>query len=269
MKVGFIDYLNCYPFYYHMFEKEMIEGVELFGDYPGGLNSKMISGELDLSPVSSGAFPDMQENCSMLADYCLSSVGYVKSVVLQSHIPIEELDGKTVGLTSASKTSAVLLKILLEKYYMVRPRYVTVNPNPSMDDIDAALVIGNEAMLEEKVPVSYSYDIGDLWLRKTGRPVVFAVFAVKNSIVSENNGLLKKLYISYKKSLAELKENEQLVIEKAREKYPEIKYDIRHYYDLLKFEFTDQLKEALRFYYDEAYSLGLIKKVEKINFVSL
>lgn len=269
MKVGFIDYLNCYPFYYHMFEKEKIDGIELSGDYPDGLNSKMISGVLDLSPVSAGAFPDMQESCSMLADYCLSSIGYVKSVVLQSHMPIEELDGKTVGLTSASKTSAVLLKILLEKYYMVRPNYVTVRPDPSMDDIDAALVIGNEAMLEDKVPVSYSYDIGDLWLRKTGRPVVFAIFAVKNRIVSENSRLLKQVYLSYKKSLTDLKENESAVIEKAREKYPGIKYDIRHYYNLLKFEFTDELKEALRFYYDEAYSLGLIKRVDKINFVSV
>ena len=29
MKIGYIDYLNCYPFYYKMFEKEPLEGIKV------------------------------------------------------------------------------------------------------------------------------------------------------------------------------------------------------------------------------------------------
>ena len=117
MKLGYIDYLNCYPFYYHMFEKQPLDGIEVVPAYPGGLNEMMRKGELDLSPISSAAFADVQNEVLVLPYFCLSSIGYVRSVVLNSKLPIEELDGKRIGLTSASQTSVILLKVLLEKYY--------------------------------------------------------------------------------------------------------------------------------------------------------
>ena len=32
MKLGYIDYLNCYPFYFRMFEKQAVNGIRI---YPG------------------------------------------------------------------------------------------------------------------------------------------------------------------------------------------------------------------------------------------
>ncbi len=266
MKLGYIDYLNCYPFYYHMFEKEPIRDVQVVPAYPGGLNRMMLNNELDLSPVSSAAFADIQNNVMVLPYFCLSSVGYVKSVVLNCKVPIENLDGRKIGLTSASQTSVILLKILLEKYYGVKPEYVTVDPNPDYEDIDGALVIGNEAMLDSAEPIQYSYDLGDLWLRKTGHPVVFAVFVVRKSSFEKKPETVKKIIASYSLSLQELRTNEEEVVRLAGEKYPEIHYDIKHYYKLLKFDFTPSLKEALRFYFDEAASLGLLEPVGLINY---
>ncbi len=266
MKLGYINYLNCYPFYYSMIEKKPLEGVDVFPGYPSELNKMMLSGELDMSPVSAAAYADLQGRALILPDFCLSSIGYVRSVVLISRVPIEELDGRRLGLSSASQTSVVLLKILLEKYYGLRPVYLPARPNPSLDDIDAALVIGNEAMFNEVEPIPYTYDLGDLWLRKTGYPVVFAVFTVQKNSIPQHRDAIGRVIESYNKSLLCLHTEREALIACAAKKYPEIHYDIDTYYTLLKFEFTHDLKQALQFYFTEAASLGLLKKVEGLQF---
>ncbi|MCP4575530.1 MAG: hypothetical protein GY846_04530, partial [Deltaproteobacteria bacterium] len=44
MDLGYIDFLNCYPFYYHMFEKKPVNRVSIFPGYPGHLNTLMAEG---------------------------------------------------------------------------------------------------------------------------------------------------------------------------------------------------------------------------------
>jgi chorismate dehydratase len=268
MKLGYIDYLNCYPFYHHMFRKEPLDNT-IVPRYPGELNALMKEGRLDMSPISAGAYPEMQDRVLLLPDFCLSSIGYVRSVVLQSKLPIEDLAGKKIGLTSASKTSVVLLKVLLEKYYSLKPDYIPCRPDPDMDMLDAALVIGNEAMVENERPMPYIYDLGDLWLRKTGYPVVFAVIAVQKTTASESKDKVVEVSESFRQSLLDLQNNRRDVVKFAGEKYPHITYDIDHYYNLLKFDFSDDLKAALEFYFKEAASMGFLEEVKNINYISL
>jgi len=267
MKLGHIDYLNCYPFYYHAFEKAPLQGITIFSDYPARLNSMLTHGALDMSPVSAATCADIGDDILLLPDFCLSSIGYVGSVILISKFPIEDLNGKKVGLTSASHTSVVLLKALLKKYYKQEPEYIKSHPRPLLKDMDAALVIGNDAMAKASGPIPYTYDLGDLWLRKTGFPVVFAVFAVREKIINHYATEIKLTISSYYKSLSCLRDDKKHVIEKAEERYPDIVYDLDNYYDLLKFEFTDDLKDALMFYYSLAGELGLVRKVNRLRFL--
>ena len=84
----------------------------------------MADRQLDMSPISSATCAQIADDVALLPQFCLSSVGYVGSVILASKIPIEELNHKKVGITSASHTSAVLLKILLKNYYHAEPVYI-------------------------------------------------------------------------------------------------------------------------------------------------
>lgn len=267
MKLGYIDYLNCYPFYYHMFEISPIPDVQIFPRYPSELNRLMDKGALDMSPISAAAYAELEKDVVLLPDFCLSSVGYVHSVILKSLVPIEELHNKRVGLSSASLTSVVFLKILLKKYYCLDPVFVTTNPNPSLKDqnLNAALVIGNEAMMQGISP--YTYDLGDLWLRKTGYPVVFAVFAVRESVIEQNSPKVRTVVDSYHHSLACLDHNREILIQKAEEKYPSVKWDIDSYYQSLEYTFTSELKDALTFYLSLAGELGLLKKVSTVKYM--
>ncbi len=267
MKLGYIDYLNCYPFYYHMFEYAPVKDVEVIQRYPNDLNRMILEGSLDMSAISAATYPLIQDRAVLLPDFCLSSIGYVGSVVLRSTLPIEELDKKMVGLTRASHTSVLLLKMLLKSYYHVEPKYVLTNPNPSMDGLDAVLMIGNEAMLRSSTPVSFSYDLGELWLRKTGFPVVFAVFAVNEKAIDHYCNDIKAVIKSYRTSIEYLEKEVAKVVEAAQKKYPYITYDVKGYYETcLQFKFSDRLKEALLFYYDKAFEMGLFEERVKIRY---
>ncbi|MCX8124695.1 MAG: menaquinone biosynthesis protein [Spirochaetes bacterium] len=266
MKLGYINYLNCFPFYYHMFHVKPLNGVEVVPAYPSQLNQMLIEGKLDMSPISSAAYAQGQDSLKLLPQFCLSSIGYVRSVILVSKKPIEMLDNCTVGLSHASQTSVVLLKILLQKFYGVLPHYVSSDPFATLGDIDAKLVIGNEAMMHEQEPVPYIYDLGDLWLQKTGYPVVFAVFAVRSDAITRYNDIINDVCASYRTSLDTLNTNPADLIAKARQRYPDIAYDIAHYYTLLKFEFTEKLKEALMQYYAMAWQLQLLPPVSSLQF---
>jgi chorismate dehydratase len=267
MKLGYIDYLNCYPFYYHMFEINPIPDVQLFPRYPSELNRLMVQGKLDMSPISAAAYAELEQDVALLPDFCLSSVGYVHSVILKSNVPIEELHKKRVGLSSASLTSVVFLKMLLGNYYSIDPVYVATGPNPSLkdQDLDAALVIGNEAMMHGISP--YTYDLGDLWLRKTGYPVVFAVFAVRESAIEKNISTIRAVIDSYHQSLACLDYDRKIVIQRAEERYPAVKWDIDSYYRSLEYTFTPELKDALDFYLNLAGNLGLLQKVHAVKYM--
>jgi chorismate dehydratase len=267
MKLGYINYLNCYPLYYQMMEKTPISGVELVPGCPSELNEMMRNEELDISPISSAAYADIQDEAMILPDFCLASVGYVRSVILVSNVPIEDLDRKKIGLSRASQTSVVLLKTLMKQYYHIEPVYQSSDPLPVLKDMDAALVIGNEAMTRNPEAVPYVYDLGDLWLRKTGFPVVFAVFAVREKAMKEEPETLKAIIRSYHNSLGCLETERDIFIRKAGEKYPDIAYDISAYFRLIKYEFTKKLKDALVFYFSVAGESGFLRQVRTLKFI--
>ncbi len=267
MKLGRIDYLNCYPFYYHMLERKPLPDVDLYPRLPSELNRLMIEGKLDLSPVSAAAYADLTGSAALLPEFCIGSKGPVGSVALISRVPIEDLGGRTLGLTSASRTSVTLLKILLKKSYGVEPEYVQSGPAPSLKDFDAAAVIGDHAMTPETEAAPYRYDLGELWRQKTGRPVVFAVFAAGKAAVAADPEGIKAAAGSYKASLRCLAEERRALVGAAERAYPSVTRDVDAYFSGLRYEFTEEMKDALRFYLAAGAELGLLREVKELEFL--
>ena len=269
MKLGRIDYLNCYPFYYHMLEREPLAGVTICPALPSALNRLMAEKALDMSPVSAAAYSDIKQDALLLPDFCISSTGLVKSVILVSRFPIEDLNGRTLGLTSASRTSVVLLKILLKKFYKCEPVYRAAGPRPGLKAFDAALLIGDDAMTPEADAAPYRYDMGELWLQKTGRPVVFAVFAVAKSAVGVCPEAVRAVVNSYRASLNCLARERPVLAAEAARKYPAVTCDINAYLETLRYDFTEARKDALKYYFSAASELGLLKEVKSLEFAEL
>ena len=89
MKLGYIDYLNCYPFYYHMLMKQPVEQVEIIPGYPSTLNRMMRRGSLDMSPVSSATCADIAEDVLVETERRAASENETRNLLKQG-VPADE-----------------------------------------------------------------------------------------------------------------------------------------------------------------------------------
>src|SRR5437870_11307964 len=146
---------------------EEIQGV------PTELNRKLIAGELDAAPISSIVYARNADRLRLMTRLCVASEGAVDSIQLVSRKPLEQV--RRVAVTPESATSVVLTKVLLPEADHV----------PLGEEADAKLLIGDAALKSAFEDPTPHYDLGKLWLERTGLPMVFAVFAAPEPVAME------------------------------------------------------------------------------------
>lgn len=107
----------------------------------------------------------------------VASKSKVRSVVLASNVPVEQV--KTVALDTSSRTSVSLIRILFKEFYKIEAEFRPAAPDvPAMLAAnDAAVVIGDPAMTFQREG-RHVYDLAEEWRKFTGLPFVFAVWAI-------------------------------------------------------------------------------------------
>ena len=122
-RIGMVNFINTAPLYevwkktVHRPEWRVTEAP------PNVLNSILFNNELDLGLVSSHEYAAHPSQYKILGDLSISASGPVGSVFLFSDLEPEKLSDKLVMLSGQSQTSASLVKIILEEFYGVKPRY--------------------------------------------------------------------------------------------------------------------------------------------------
>jgi len=176
MKLGCLPYLNVKPLVYTFEHGGLPRGWELVYAPPSQLARMLESGEIAAAPVSSFATfanPDF----GICPGICIAADGPVKSVLLLSKKSIENID--TIALDTSSLSGASMLRIILDELYGLRPEFVRIPPDPvsvMLERCDAAMVIGNPAMLHPKDGL-FVMDLAEEWGKLTGLPAVFALWA--------------------------------------------------------------------------------------------
>ena len=196
--IGIIDYLNTQPFQYELEARLRPFDVQFERGVPTQLNQSLLAGSIDLAPISAYFAAQHADQFLILPGHSISSLGAVKTVLLFSWRPdIRELDQATIALTNHSATSINLLHILCRERYHIEPHFITTHQDLAamMQRADAALVIGDTALVEgylhrelKRPDGSYVrptiFDLGDEWLKLTGLPFTFAIWAARREIVA-------------------------------------------------------------------------------------
>jgi chorismate dehydratase len=179
LRVGFIDYLNCLPLRLGLEGTGGLEGIELIGGTPAKVNAALLSGEVELGIVSSASWAENRDRLKRVPGYGIVSDGPVMSVLLATHEDRSLSEARRVALTSESATSQVLARIVLEHVYGGSPRYEVVSTRPewALAEYDAALFIGDTALEVRRMGGVEVHDLGALWQRLTGLPMIYAVWA--------------------------------------------------------------------------------------------
>src|ERR1043166_8765861 len=165
LRLGRISYVNMAPDFFRLdADIDEVQGV------PTALNGQLLAGELDIAPISSIEYARNAGRLRILPRLCVSSEGAVDSIQLVSRKPPEHV--RTVAVTPESATSVVLTKVLLPEASHV----------PLGEPADATLLIGDAALKSAFEDPTPHYDLGRLWLERTGLPMVFAVWATPEPV---------------------------------------------------------------------------------------
>src|SRR5205814_5411815 len=127
----------------------------------------------------------------ILPRLCVSSEGAVDSIQLVSKVPLEQV--RRIAITPESATSVVLTKVLLPEAGHV----------PLGEEADAKLLIGDAALKSAFEDPTPHYDLGRLWLERTGLPMVFAVWATPEPVCEGIDELQDALVASVRAARAE------------------------------------------------------------------
>ncbi len=187
--IGIIDYLNVEPLYFRLQERLAGKPVRFRRGVPTELNRALQNGEIDVAPISAIAAARLADSVAILPDLSIATLGAVKTVLLFSWMADpRELNDCRIALSNESATSVELVKVLARDFWKITPRY-TVEAQElgqMMRRASAALLIGDDALVESAHRREirgrgqpYAFDLGDEWLKWTGMPFVFALWAAR------------------------------------------------------------------------------------------
>ena len=262
LKVGFISYLNAYPFYYpfEIMPQEACIGWEFTVARPGVLNKMLHDKELDISLVSFMEYASNPDQYEIIKGIGLSSKGYVDSVRLISKKPIEELNGCEIRTTSASATSVAVMEILLKEHGVNSYTCCRYDVNKGIPDCEAALTIGDEALTADTHEFQYSYDLGEIWKNLFNRNIVFAVCAVQKDAVEWKMTDLNSFVRELQNAPKFCQKNRDEFEEACYRRYPDIANPMQ-YLDRLHFQMEEHEEDDLQFFLRKAYEYKLINKL--------
>ena len=178
LRIGTVSYLNAAPVNEGL---DAVRGVQLIRRVPSRLADMMRAGELDAALVP--VFEALERPLyRIVPGISISCRGPVQSVHLFCKTEPSRI--RSVALDPSSRASAALARILLNARCAEPPTYrIGIDP-----EADAQLVIGDPALRRLAQPRpedACEMDLGEEWMRATGLPFVFAVWAVQPTAAAE------------------------------------------------------------------------------------
>lgn len=187
LRISAISYLNTAPLMWDFEhgEPEVRERLsrEFEASYtiPARCAEALRDGQADLGIIPAVSYHDIPA-LRIVPGVAIASRGPVGSILLVSKPPIEEI--RTVAADSASRSSVALLRVLFRKWLGGPRDFLSCPPDLAvmLGQADAALLIGDRALTVAREGY-HVYDLGEEWTRRTGRPFVYAFWAVREEAV--------------------------------------------------------------------------------------
>ncbi|WP_145365684.1 menaquinone biosynthetic enzyme MqnA/MqnD family protein [Stratiformator vulcanicus] len=182
-RIAAVSYLNSKPLIAGL--SAALAPDKFSVDVPSRLADDLVRSNLDVALV-----PTVEvlrhPGHEIISDACVSARGPVRSVKLYCRVSPGEV--KSLALDEGSRTSATLTRLILLEKYGVRPTAEPLPLSHSTADTtaDAVLLIGDRAMFPPEEHFHTVWDLGQHWYDWTGLPFVFAVWAARSGVMTED-----------------------------------------------------------------------------------
>jgi chorismate dehydratase len=184
IRISAVKYANTYPFIYGMTESGFDKKVVLETDHPADCAAKLLSGRVDIGLIPVAALTSLMDY-NIISDYCIGANGEVRTVMLLSNSPFNEVD--TIYLDYRSRSSVNLTKILARDFW--KKEYQWINTSESFDfknvgRNEAVVLIGDQCF-EYENSYLFRVDLALEWKKFTGLPFVFACWVSNRRLEKE------------------------------------------------------------------------------------
>ena len=183
LRVSAISYLNTAPLMWDFEHGQVPDHFEISYTLPSACAQDLATGAADIGIIPAAAYASIP-GLSILPDVAIASCHPVRSILLVSRLPLEKI--RSVALDMSSMTSVALLKILFAKWLGGARSYTSMPPHVDsmLAQHDAGLLIGDAALQVDRSRY-FTLDLAEEWIRLTGKPFVFAFWAVREHALQD------------------------------------------------------------------------------------
>lgn len=261
LRISAISFLNTAPLMWDWNHGARPESFDIVYDVPSTCAEALRTDRADIGIIPSITYqtiPDLE----ILPGVAIAAKNPVRSILLVSKVPLESI--RSVALDTSSRTSVALLRIIFEKWYGGPRESFAMEPamGPMLARADAGLLIG-DAALTVKPEGLHTYDLAEIWQQRTGKPFVFAFWAVRAAVA--RSGLAEVFQRSRDHGLQPASLD---VI--AREWGPKLRLShddvIRYLTHNINYDLDDANLAGLRLFYQYAAEIGAIETVKDLRF---
>jgi len=183
LRISAISYLNTAPLMWDFEHGDAGREFEISYTLPSNCARALAEGTADIGIIPAAAYAQIP-GLLVLPEVAIASRRAVRSILLVSKVPIERV--RSVALDTSSMTSVALAKILFERWLGGGRNFTPMAPNidQMLAEHDAGLVIGDPALKIDRSRYQ-TLDLAEEWIRHTGKPFVFAFWAVREAALRE------------------------------------------------------------------------------------
>jgi chorismate dehydratase len=269
LHISAISYLNTAPLMWDFEHADAGRHFEISYTLPSACARALAEGTADIGIIPVAAYTQIP-GLQILPDVAIASRRAVRSILLVSQIPVELV--RTVALDTSSMTSVALAKILFEKWLGGGRTFTPMEPDieKMLDCCDAGLVIGDPALQVDRRRY-HTLDLAEEWIRYTGKPFVFAFWAVRGDALREADPALD-LAAVFRDSRDHGLMPESLD-KISREWAPRVglsEADVRAYLtENIHYQFDAGCLDGLRLFYRYAAEIGALPAAPELQFVQM
>lgn len=182
LRISAISYLNTAPLMWDFEYGDTGSAFDISYTIPSQCAADLQAGRADIGIIPAAAYASIPE-LAILPGVAIAAKRAVRSILLVSKVPLEQI--RTVALDSSSLTSVALTRVLFANFWRGTPAFTPMEPKivRMLDKHDAALVIGDPALQIDRSQY-LTYDLAEEWIRWTGKPFVFAFWAIRRAALT-------------------------------------------------------------------------------------
>ena len=185
LRISAISYLNTAPLMWDFEHGAAGADFDIAYTLPSQCAAELARGHADIGIIPAAAYATIP-HLSILPGVAIASKKAVRSILLVSRKPLDAIN--TVALDNSSLTSVALTRILFEKRWGGGRKFTSLSPDldAMLATHDAALLIGDPALKVDRSQYQ-TWDLADEWNQFTGKPFVFAFWAVTHAAAKESS----------------------------------------------------------------------------------